>query len=126
MTTSPDPLKPSKNQTLAGYQINKPPSLAQFTTPSQVDWLTQKMRDANFTAWGPGDPRVGRFGGVPRWVDIDMDPWWMVIRLAKVASIHGDMPQKERDAIMQQSLPQKRRPNFVCGLMPDMMESNGG
>merc|ERR1711981_451050 len=33
-----------------------------------VDWLTHKMRDANFT----------------------------------VASIHGDMPQKERDTIMQQ------------------------
>jgi len=68
------------------------------------------MRDANFTAWGPFTS--GRAGfGVPRWVDIDMlNPWWMVIRLAKVASIHGDMPQKERDAIMQQSLPQKRRP----------------
>ncbi|CAJ1410844.1 unnamed protein product [Effrenium voratum] len=37
-------------------------------TKQKVDWLTQKMRDANFT----------------------------------VASIHGDMPQKERDAIMQQ------------------------
>merc|ERR1712072_488006 len=34
----------------------------------KVDWLTEKMRDANFT----------------------------------VAAIHGDMPQKERDAIMQQ------------------------
>merc|ERR1712117_397203 len=37
-------------------------------TKRKVDWLTEKMRDANFT----------------------------------VASIHGDMPQKERDAIMQQ------------------------
>jgi len=37
-------------------------------TKQKVDWLTQKMRDANFT----------------------------------VASIHGDMPQKERDTIMQQ------------------------
>merc|ERR1712232_613084 len=37
-------------------------------TKQKVDWLTQKMRDANFT----------------------------------VAAIHGDMPQKERDAIMQQ------------------------
>ena len=34
----------------------------------QVDWLTVKMREANFT----------------------------------VASMHGDMPQKERDAIMKQ------------------------
>jgi ATP-dependent RNA helicase len=32
-----------------------------------VDWLTEKMREANFT----------------------------------VSSMHGDMPQKERDAIMQ-------------------------
>merc|ERR1712196_207354 len=37
-------------------------------TKKKVDWLTQKMRDANFT----------------------------------VASIHGDMPQKERDTVMQQ------------------------
>jgi len=37
-------------------------------TKQKVDWLTQKMRDANFT----------------------------------VAAIHGDMPQKERDTIMQQ------------------------
>merc|ERR1719289_768909 len=37
-------------------------------TKQKVDWLTQKMRDANFT----------------------------------VAAIHGDMPQKERDAIMAQ------------------------
>ncbi|CAK9055890.1 unnamed protein product [Durusdinium trenchii] len=37
-------------------------------TKHKVDWLSQKMRDANF----------------------------------KVASIHGDMPQKERDAIRQQ------------------------
>lgn len=36
-------------------------------TKQKVDWLTQKMRDANFT----------------------------------VSSIHGDMPQKERDTIMQ-------------------------
>lgn len=34
---------------------------------SQVDWLTEKMREANFT----------------------------------VSSMHGDMPQKERDAIMK-------------------------
>ena len=34
----------------------------------QVDWLTDKMRQANFT----------------------------------VSSMHGDMPQKERDAIMQE------------------------
>merc|ERR1712129_309997 len=37
-------------------------------TKQKVDWLTQKMRDANFT----------------------------------VAAIDGDMPQKERDTIMQQ------------------------
>merc|ERR1712160_228871 len=36
-------------------------------TKQKVDWLTQKMRDANFP----------------------------------VAAIHGDMPQKERDAIME-------------------------
>lgn len=34
----------------------------------QVDWLTEKMREANFT----------------------------------VSSMHGDMPQKERDAIMKE------------------------
>ena len=34
----------------------------------QVDWLTEKMRDANFT----------------------------------VSSMHGDMPQKERDTIMKE------------------------
>eukprot|EP00415_Alexandrium_ostenfeldii_P001013 UN1013 len=37
-------------------------------TKQKVDWLTQKMRDANFT----------------------------------VASVHGDMPQKARDAVVQQ------------------------
>jgi len=37
-------------------------------TKRKVDWLTQKMRDANFT----------------------------------VSAMHGDMPQKERDAIMQE------------------------
>jgi ATP-dependent RNA helicase len=36
-------------------------------TKRKVDWLTAKMRDANFT----------------------------------VSAMHGDMPQKERDAIMQ-------------------------
>jgi hypothetical protein len=36
-------------------------------TKKKVDWLTEKMREANFT----------------------------------VSSMHGDMPQKERDAIMQ-------------------------
>jgi ATP-dependent RNA helicase len=36
-------------------------------TKRKVDWLTEKMREANFT----------------------------------VSSMHGDMPQKERDAIMQ-------------------------
>ncbi len=35
---------------------------------AQVDWLTEKMREANFT----------------------------------VSSMHGDMPQKERDAIMKE------------------------
>jgi ATP-dependent RNA helicase len=37
-------------------------------TRKKVDWLTQQMRDANFT----------------------------------VAAMHGEMPQKERDAIMQE------------------------
>ena len=36
-------------------------------TKRKVDWLTEKMREANFT----------------------------------VSSMHGDMPQKERDAIMK-------------------------
>merc|ERR1712224_1098733 len=44
-------------------------------TKQKVDWLTQKMRDANFT----------------------------------VASIHGDMPQKEREAIMQEFRDGKQR-----------------
>lgn len=35
---------------------------------SQVDWLTEKMREANFT----------------------------------VSSMHGDMPQKERESIMKE------------------------
>ena len=37
-------------------------------TKRKVDWLTEKMREANFT----------------------------------VSSMHGDMPQKERDAIMKE------------------------
>jgi ATP-dependent RNA helicase len=43
-------------------------------TKDKVDWLTTKMRDANFT----------------------------------VSAIHGDMPQKERDAVMQVC----RKPSF--------------
>ena len=58
MTTSPDLLKTSKNQTLAGYQINKPPSLAQFTTPHR--WIGWPKRCEMPTSQ-PGDPspRVG-------------------------------------------------------------------
>lgn len=37
-------------------------------SPPKVEWLTEKMREANFT----------------------------------VSSMHGDMPQKERDAIMKE------------------------
>ena len=44
-----------------------PPSLPP-SHPVQVEWLTEKMREANFT----------------------------------VSSMHGDMPQKERDAIMKE------------------------
>lgn len=43
------------------------PAVETFTGP-QVDWLTAKMREVNFT----------------------------------VSSMHGDMPQKERDAIMEE------------------------
>lgn len=39
-----------------------------LTVPFQVDWLTEKMREANFT----------------------------------VSSMHGDMPQKERESIMKE------------------------
>ena len=47
--------------------LSLPPSpLSLFV--SQVEWLTEKMREANFT----------------------------------VSSMHGDMPQKERDAIMKE------------------------
>lgn len=42
--------------------------LSRYFCFCQVDWLTEKMREANFT----------------------------------VSSMHGDMPQKERDAIMKE------------------------
>ncbi len=46
----------------------QPPPPRHPASPPQVDWLTEKMRQNNFT----------------------------------VASMHGDMVQKERDAIMQE------------------------
>ena len=50
--------------------MGSPASTTIFLLPFflQVDWLTEKMREANFT----------------------------------VSSMHGDMPQKERDAIMKE------------------------
>lgn len=52
-------------------------------TKRKVDWLTEKMREANFT----------------------------------VSSMHGDMPQKEREAIMKEFRGAQR---YFCVIIPSI------
>ncbi|KAJ9109722.1 RNA helicase [Naganishia cerealis] len=56
-------------------------------TKRKVDWLTDKMRDANFTV-----------SALPI-ENLELSTYSIVTTL-QVSSMHGDMPQKERDAIM--------------------------
>lgn len=58
-------------------------------TRRKVDWLTEKMREANFTVRGTAAPDSGSFVA-----DVDIPRW------VQVSAMHSDMPQSERDAIM--------------------------
>lgn len=58
----------NKLRYMTGMCLTLTTTTTNASLPSQVDWLTEKMREANFT----------------------------------VSSMHGDMPQKERDAIMKE------------------------